>query len=502
MAINNNDIQRLTEIYQKAEEKIIRQIKKLDPNKSYTQNRKILLSNLKQIEKDLLADSKEWTEETVEKNYSTGSNSVIKDLKDFKQPNINVDFSSADKSTISALVSQTNDSFGTTMQGITRTGQRYLDEFTKQATIDSIASDVGAGSGLDKVARNLNEQISSTGITSLIDRGGRKWSMTAYANMLARTTVMTARNDGAKLRLLQNGQRFGKISRHADIDGWDICNEYEDHIVDLADPEIPLPPYHPNCRHIVQFVPPSRLKNAPGASTSLKNAQKFAEGRYAEKVDYSGLKVNTANTLNRTLDNHFKNFNTKPLKKIVVSDQTNGASMLMGRNGELRINKKLFENNAELLKQEASKQTLLSPAQRSSELRKLRQIRSEWSLKLKNATNDTARTFSRKNFDYFNDQILELEAQSNRFTYSKGGFDLVPSVMRHELGHVQAIQNPDIMKEAKELFDKLNPKDLKNLSEYSKFNADEMFAEAFSAYSIKDYGAIPAQMRTIFNKLP
>lgn len=661
MAVDKN-IQRLTDIYSKAEDKIRIAITKLDPNKPYTRNRKVLLANIQKVQADLKKESEKWLETAVEDSYKTGSDEIAKQLKEAGKGKLDINFSSADKETVDALMSDTSTKFAETMQGITRTSTKFLDQMRKQKIVNDIASDVASGMGPSLIRRGIEAEIRDTGITAFTDRAGRAIQLGNYAQMLARTTVMTARNEGARLRLLQNGSRFAKVSHHADIDGWDICNQYEDTIVDLSDPD-QLPPYHPNCRHVLQYIDETQLEGRAGSATTIREAEATAE-QYADNVNYKGMSVKTSNQINRTLEDQYGKFqgggssdplvaearkyktpeefmsaqgqtvyhgtdlasadnindkgfslieklknrkewsdfggiggkgvstswlpdkakefagvtgkqaivegvldksanivdwgkfndlaekigmdeaiaklhadalidttegaeeilvinldklHTKSqllsiwedaqqstgiglprLTDIIVSKDTNGASMLIGGEGELRINPAYFSNDARLLEQESAKQTLMTAELKSSELKKLRGIRGEWSTKLKIVETAEAKALVQSQFDYFDQQITQLENQSTRWTYVRGKADTVPAIVRHELGHLVLMKNPSMKAEVEALYGTL---DLKRLSEYSKYSADEMFAEAFSAYSVKDYGAIPPELLTILNRI-
>ncbi len=497
------DVDRLVKIYREAEKKIADGIKKLDPTKPFTANRKALLGELKKLERELLKQSNEWAEETVPKNHTVGSDSVIERMKKAKVPDIVTKFTKADTATINALIADTNLRFADTMSGITRTSITLLEEASKRVIVDEIAAGIGAGVGPDKIARDIAREITRGGITAFTNSAGTKVSLTTYSRMLARTTVMRARNNGAVTRLLNNGQRFGKISRHADIDGWDICNEFEGKIVDLTDPNIPLPPFHPNCRHIVQFVPPRELKTKAGTATTIRQAENFAQRNYADDVSFKGLTVTTANQINRTLETQFNNFKVTRVKRISIEKlKASLDAQYLPSLDKVVFNLDKFKNNGIALREQRQRLRELRPtsAQKNARLSELRKLLTQ-SRKIINDSTVSESTRQRE-------QVAAVTIQTNIDNvlnrsiypfYDAGDFDSVPRVIRHEFGHVAMNRNPKVLESAERIFDRgIN---LKNLSEFSKTNADEMMAEAYSAFTVGDKFRVPEELFPLLNRL-
>lgn len=252
------DTERLITIYSNAQDKLERAISKIKPKNPYLRTRRDFLGEIVKITESLQRQSEDWSKETVENFYNAGSKSIIKGIvKAGTIARIETSFNLVDKEAIEALLNDVNFTFGETMQAITRSSQKYLNDFRKTQIINEVASDIASGSGIRKAKSAILEQIQSDGFVAFRDRAGRTWSLKRYSELLARTVTLKARNEGAKVRLLKNGARYAKISRHSHED--DICSQYEGKVVDLLDPQIPLPPYHPNCKHVIQYVDPTEI---------------------------------------------------------------------------------------------------------------------------------------------------------------------------------------------------------------------------------------------------
>lgn len=510
MAIENTEkeTERLVRIYEDAEKKIARAIKKLKPGKTYTQTRKELMSELKRVQDELLKESQKWSKSIVETNYKQGSEYIVDQISSYKENDeINASFSSVDKESVDALLTQNLNSFGETMQGINKAGEKVLTDFRKQKIQDDLASDLAAGISGRKSQQNILEQLEQTGFKSLTDRGGRAWTLPQYSRMLGRTMTMKARNDGAKARILQNGGQWAKISRHGDPARPDICTPYEGKIVDLLDPDIPLPPYHPNCAHTIQYVDPVELEDMPGGATNNKEAEDFAKRKLSQKADYDGLETSTSNLINQTVSKEINTMGLPKLKEIKSTTLPDGViSQFRAKNGlgekinTLYLNKSLLAKNAEaakLMRAEGSK--WLRADQKRAAIKNFEQLISSLNGQTKVLKPDSETLLDLyEQIKSFKEQIDALRNLSNRPFYQLGEDDLIPSAIRHEIGHYVAEENPDAFKEAKELFDKLN---LKKISEYAKMSPEEMFAEAYNAWSVGDYNVLPPELVQLFNKL-
>lgn len=100
-----------------------------------------------------------------------------------------------------------------------------------------------------------------------VDRAGRRWALSDYADMVVRTTTREAVVQGAIARMASHGIDLARVSRHAS--SCVVCRPWEDRLVSLdgstKDYEgeavadlgaLPNggPPFHPRCRHSLQPV--------------------------------------------------------------------------------------------------------------------------------------------------------------------------------------------------------------------------------------------------------
>lgn len=121
---------------------------------------------------------------------------------------------------------------------------------------------------LDTGALSLDELVAKLGprdgyVTAFVDRAGRRWSLSVYADMVTRTTLRAAIVEADIQRMLERGVTVARVSHHANP--CKVCGPLEGKRVALDSPTSILegiphvrdlpnggPPFHPNCRHTLE----------------------------------------------------------------------------------------------------------------------------------------------------------------------------------------------------------------------------------------------------------
>jgi hypothetical protein len=136
---------------------------------------------------------------------------------------------------------------------------RRLDDPYRRAALEQVGQGVVALDTRRQVsaalARRLVTEGTTDALTGFVDRAGRRWSLEAYTNMVARTTTREAMSRGTVNRLLEGGLDLVTISSHPHQS--DECDAYDGETFSLNghtagyDVLDVLPPFHPNCAHVV-----------------------------------------------------------------------------------------------------------------------------------------------------------------------------------------------------------------------------------------------------------
>lgn len=127
-----------------------------------------------------------------------------------------------------------------------------------------VRNDIAKGMILGDPSREITKRVMQTfansGMTAFITKDNKRLPLDFYAMTVTRTKMRQAHTDGAVNRYKESGVYHVKISEHSITCG--KCARYQGLVVAL-DPEhaegfpvagidVPLPPYHPNCRHTVR----------------------------------------------------------------------------------------------------------------------------------------------------------------------------------------------------------------------------------------------------------
>lgn len=266
--------------------KLIRTIKTLDDN-----GRKILLDAIsvemseakKQQALTLLksqvatADKavRDWLVDGIAKSYVYGMNFTQQQLRTmgFKPKAdmpafraISVDFFraapqlTAHRTAVNAILSDAYLDFGNTMNGYVRGAEKIMNETLKRQVRSAIAAGREEGAAVREVKNIVRGQFEDRGFTVLLDRGGGRWTLDRYSEMLTRTHLIRSNNDGTMNRAGDYGVDIVEISSNNAED--ELCASQEgkvysisgksDNYPELGDND---PPYHPNCRHTLLMRP-------------------------------------------------------------------------------------------------------------------------------------------------------------------------------------------------------------------------------------------------------
>lgn len=90
-------------------------------------------------------------------------------------------------------------------------------------------------------------------VKGFTDKAGRRWDLSTYARMCARTTASEAMSEATVNRALDDGEDLVRVSKHPHPH--DICSRYEGRVFSISGESrrypllVARPPFHPNCRH-------------------------------------------------------------------------------------------------------------------------------------------------------------------------------------------------------------------------------------------------------------
>lgn len=161
---------------------------------------------------------------------------------------------------VNSLLSDAYLDFGSTMTGYVKGAERILNDSIKRQVRQKIAVGRLEGSSIREVKNTVRDAFADRGFTVMLDRSGREWSLGNYSEMLARTHIIKANNEGVVNRASDFGIDIVQVSSHGATD--DICSEQEGKIYSISGDSKKYdslsgnePPFHPNCKHTLLLRP-------------------------------------------------------------------------------------------------------------------------------------------------------------------------------------------------------------------------------------------------------
>lgn len=152
-------------------------------------------------------------------------------------------------------------------------GRRVEDFYAKAGRRAAVRALLGADGSPQAATRALRadllkdpevKKLFKDGVTGFVDRANKKWALDTYSEMVVRTTTREAVVQGQLIRMASHGVNVCRVSMHAS--SCKICQPFEGRLISLdgsvtefqgqsvGDSSVPLPPYHPNCRHTIEPV--------------------------------------------------------------------------------------------------------------------------------------------------------------------------------------------------------------------------------------------------------
>jgi hypothetical protein len=252
VVFSDKKLNTLTSYYKAATKKIISE---LEGASDFGRARRIaILKNIDSTLQTLDKKTSKWVQDEVRRYYSEYSEDAVNRLEKSGFP-VTTSFSKLDTRAIESLADDIMLSYREAYSGVKRAALRMLN----QSARDQVTALLAEGKISGDTRRAISDKIAGTlkeGLVALVDRGGRKWSLESYSNMLTRTMLVKTANQGLTNRLLDSGYDLVEVSDH--FGECDLCRPWEGKILSLSGkhPKYPTTDeaessglFHPNCRH-------------------------------------------------------------------------------------------------------------------------------------------------------------------------------------------------------------------------------------------------------------
>ena len=258
------DIAKLTQIYKTTYKTIVKEIS--TATDWGVANRKQILAQVDRELEKLGVDVNDFLAKELPKYYKEGASDAIYQLENIDAGiDVSTGFNKLHNQAIQALVSETSTAFGETLSGVSRSANKLLGKITRDMITQKMAEGMVGGKALRDTRLAIKGILQEDGLTALIDKGGREWSLDRYAEMLYRTKTVETRNRGIANRLVENNYDLVQVSNHG-ASACEACQEWQGKILSLTGDTKGYPTiaeaeadglFHPNCRHAINVLVPS-----------------------------------------------------------------------------------------------------------------------------------------------------------------------------------------------------------------------------------------------------
>lgn len=162
---------------------------------------------------------------------------------------------------IDAIKEDMATSFGNSLTYMSRSTDGVIRRVQSLGIRQAIAEGASKGESTDAITKQITDLIHNADIDALVDKAGRKWTPENYADMLVKTKLTEARNNGLMNSLLSIGQDLVEVSAHA---ATDACKNWEGRILSISGRSELYPSvaeatagglFHPRCQHVLNAVP-------------------------------------------------------------------------------------------------------------------------------------------------------------------------------------------------------------------------------------------------------
>lgn len=246
----------------------------------------LLLTNadrrLELIEKDVF----EWVAETIASGFEEGGQQALFTIPDGVPPAVPA-------SAVASLAAETSAALASQRPTILRSVQDSYRRVVQQVTTRAVVS----GASIDTIVQDALNKFAARGITSFVDKAGKRWSLDSYTRMALRTARNNALNQGRVDSFRTNNITLIRTSWHEasspmcapfqngvlSLDGQAgdrtvidrvTGEEVTVHVTATHEEALEHGWKHPNCRHTeTAFIPGMAMPEAPEYDPAEYEAQ-------------------------------------------------------------------------------------------------------------------------------------------------------------------------------------------------------------------------------------
>jgi len=248
---SHTEIVRLIRFYEKAEYELLNRVNRALLRGNSIEYLKQMKQAVNAILQSLREGNKTWCLEAIPRVYLDGVRYADGLLKEARVE-ITTSFGAVHQFAAQVLAENVYQR----LEDVTQVIGRQVNDIYRQLALENIRGSTIGYDTWKQVAQQIRQQIAERGITGFIDRQGKRWNLSSYTAMVARTSTMEAHLEGTRNRLLEQGHDLIVVSDHRGE--CELCRPWEGRVLSLSGrtPHYPTLAeakaaglFHPNCRH-------------------------------------------------------------------------------------------------------------------------------------------------------------------------------------------------------------------------------------------------------------
>ena len=326
------EVERLVKFYTEAEREILEQINRALLRGNKTEYLTAMKKNIEAILAALRNGNRTWVEQAIPRVYTEGLKNADEMLND-AGVTLKAGFGAIHQQAAQVLAENAYQRFEDVVQVI----GRQVNDIYRELALENVRGTVVGYDTWKQTARRYREQLAERGVTGFKDRSGRMWNMRTYTEMHARTVCMEAHLQGTANRLVEQGHDLVKVSTHRGA--CELCQPWQGKILSITGKTEGYPTleeakaaglFHPNCRHAYGLyidldkeieeleieleaaetydTTEVDAKDIFTPAKTISEAEAYATDILGLKVNYKGMDLDTANSLNEGMFKTLKQF--------------------------------------------------------------------------------------------------------------------------------------------------------------------------------------------------
>jgi hypothetical protein len=284
------DVQKLIEIYRKAQDSLIKIIAEKEARGNVTAFQRSLLRQVGVQLQELNKQAEEWVDEVIPEYYGEGVKQASAALESMGLNGGSYEmFAGLHNSALKIIARNTVQDL---LDANSFVG-RQIEDALRQAGLDAISDKISTGKTVVQCKNNLVRTLIDQGLDGIRDKRGRRISLDSYAQTVARSTTREATNRATLNQLTSLGYDLVQMTSHKS--SCPVCAPLEGRVYSISGKTPGYPPLsmaytgphaniHVNCRHVLTpYIP--EFANDPEGDKAFSNRSFDIDPRAQKQIE-------------------------------------------------------------------------------------------------------------------------------------------------------------------------------------------------------------------------